>query len=108
MYQYGMIYDNCEGISDELFAGIRIPGKASRVKFRLTRPNRPNSMSAILSMIGDYGYNMDRMDRVEEDAGSGSVTFDLTVLGDLNDVHMKKLMYQLSMESSGFRILEVL
>lgn len=108
MYQYGMIYDNCKEISEKLFAGIRIPDNASRVKLRLARPNRPNSMSAILSMIGDYGYNMERMEQVEEETESGTVTFELTVLGDLNDVHMKKLMYQLSMESSGFRIFEVL
>ena len=108
MYQYGMIYDNCEEIAEKIFAGIRIPNNASRVSFRLTRPNRPNSMSAILSMIGDYGYNMERMEQVEEETESGAVTFELTVLGDLNDVHMKKLMYQLSMESSGFRIFEVL
>ena len=108
MYQYGVIYDNCEEIAEKLFAGIRIPNNASRVSFRLTRPNRPNSMSAILSMIGDYGYNMERMEQVEEETESGAVTFELTVLGDLNDVHMKKLMYQLSMESSGFRIFEVL
>ncbi len=108
MYQYGMIYDNFEEVSEKLFAGIRIPDNASRVKLRLTRPNRPNSMSAILSMIGDYGYNMERMEQVEEETESGTVTFDLTIIGDLNDIHMKKLMYQLSMESSGFRILEVL
>ncbi|MBR3339365.1 MAG: chorismate mutase [Lachnospiraceae bacterium] len=108
MYQYGMIYDNCKEISEKLFAGIRIPDNASRVKLRLTRSNRPNSMSAILSMIGDYGYNMERMEQVEEETESGTVTFDLTVVGDLNEVHMKKLMYQLSMESSVFRILEVL
>ena len=108
MYQYGVIYDNCEEVSEKLFAGIRIPADASRVKLRLTRPNRPNSMSAILSMIGDYGYNMECMERIDAETVSGAVTFDLTILGDLNDVHMKKLMYQLSMESSGFRILEVL
>lgn len=108
MYQYGVIYDNCEEIAEKLFAGIRIPADASRVKLRLARPNRPNSMSAILSMIGDYGYNMECMERIDAGTESGAVTFDLTILGDLNDVHMKKLMYQLSMESSGFRILEVL
>ena len=108
MYQYGVIYDNCKEVSEKLFAGIRIPADASRVKLRLARPNRPNSMSAILSMIGDYGYNMECMERIDAGMESGAVTFDLTVLGDLNDVHMRKLMYQLSMESSGFRILEVL
>jgi hypothetical protein len=48
------------------------------------------------------------MERIDAGTESGAVTFDLTILGDLNDVHVKKLMYQLSMESSGFRILEVL
>ena len=64
-------------------------------------------MSSILSMIGDYGYNMEQMLLTEDDKERGTVTFELTILGDLNTEHMKKLMFQLSMESEGFHILEV-
>ena len=61
-------------------------------------------MSEILSMIGDYGYSMERMELIEDNRDEGTVTFELTMLGDLNEINMKKLMFQLSMESMDFRI----
>lgn len=93
------------------------------VTVRLTRENKPNAMSAILSMIGDYGYNMDRMVPVTEGDGGikceevaapenaaeakkkDTVTFDLTILGNLAETNMKKLMFQLDGESINFEIL---
>lgn len=107
MYQYGIIYDRLEGVFEKISEGIEIPENADRVKILLTRPNRPNAMSSILAMIGDYGYNMEKMLLIKDDAEKGTVTFELTILGDLNTEHMKKLMFQLSMESGEFRILEV-
>ena len=107
MYQYGIIYDRLEGVFEKISEGIEIPENADRVKILLTRPNRPNAMSSILAMIGDYGYNMEQMLLIKDDAEKGTVTFELTILGDLNTEHMKKLMFQLSMESGEFRILEV-
>ena len=107
MYQYGIIYDRLEGVFEKISEGIEIPENADRVKILLTRPNRPNAMSSILAIIGDYGYNMEKRLLIKDDAEKGTVTFELTILGDLNTEHMKKLMFQLSMESGEFRILEV-
>lgn len=107
MYQYGIIYDRTDGLFEKLSEGIAVPEHATRTKLRLTRPDCPNAMSSILAMIGDYGYNMDRMELIDEDRENKAVTFELTVIGDLNDTHMKKLMFQLSMESRDFRILRV-
>lgn len=107
MYQYGLLYDWIGGLFDPLIEGITIPENCTRVRLRLTRPNRPNAMSSILSMVGDYGYNMELMTLIEDNEKDHSVTFELTILGNLNDTHMKKLMFQLSMESRNFRILEV-
>ncbi len=108
MYQYGIIYDKSDGIFEQLVDGIGIPENASRVKIRIVRPDRPGSMSAILSMIGDYGYDMAGMDLVGMDHEEGTAVFVLTICGDLNTVLMRKLMFQLSMECMDFRILEVL
>jgi hypothetical protein len=47
------------------------------------------------------------MELVGENKEMGMVTFTLTIQGDLNEVHMKKLMYQLSMESLDFVIEQV-
>ena len=104
MYQYGLLYDWNEGLFEPLIRDIVIPGNASRVRVRLSRPNRPNAMSEILSMIGDYGYNMELMELIADNREEGTVTFELTILGNLNETNMRKLMFQLSMESMNFTI----
>ncbi len=105
MYQYGLMYDALEDPFGPLAGDLHLPPHSSRVSVRLTRENRPNSMSSILSMIGDYGYNMDRMELIREDEAEGTVTFELLIIGDLGEVHMKKLMFQLSRECLSFSIL---
>lgn len=104
MYQYGLLYDWNDGLFSERFGEIDIPTEASYIRFTLTRPNQPNSMAQILSMIGDYGCNTELMELIGEDKENGTVTFTLTIPGNLNEAHMKKLMYQLSMESRDFTI----
>ena len=106
MYQYGLLYDWMDGLFADLAGDLTIPDKTEHVRIRLTRENRPNAMSSILSMIGDYGYNMDRMNLISEDAQENTVTFELLILGDLNEKHMKVLMFQLSKESKDFKLLE--
>ena len=106
MYQYGLLFDWIEGVFDPLAEGIEIYPNGSRVRVLIERPNRPNAMSSILSMIGDYGYNMEKMELIRDDAEKNSVTFELTIIGNLSEKNMQKLMFQLSMESLSFRILE--
>ena len=64
MLQYGWIYDR----HPELFGTVNTErdsaGLPGRVRFRLTRSNRLNSMSSILGMIGDYGFQMDVMEKI--------------------------------------------
>jgi chorismate mutase len=105
MYQYGLLYDWNPGLFDELAKGIDVTPGGYRVRVRLTRPNQPNAMSSILSMVGDYGYNMQYMELLSFNNNDHTVTFELTILGDLSDTHMKKLMFQLSKESQEFKIL---
>jgi chorismate mutase len=107
MYQYGLLYDWNDELFSDCFGEIDISAEASHVRFTLTRPNQPNSMAQILSMIGDYGCNTELMELVGEDKEMSTVTFTLTIHGDLNEVKMKKLMYQLSMESRDFAIEQV-
>ncbi|MCD8010063.1 MAG: chorismate mutase [Lachnospiraceae bacterium] len=106
MYQYGLLYDWMDDLFAPLAEGITIKENGTRVRVRLTRENRPNAMSSILSMIGDYGYNMDRMELIEDNKETNTVTFELLILGNLSEKHMKTLMFQLSRESMDFRILE--
>lgn len=117
MYQYGILFDRIDGLVDPLFEGVALQPGAERVRVRLSRPDRPNAMASILSMIGDYGYNMEAMQQVgeisgrpEEDIsgrpGEDMVAFELTIRGNPGDRNMQKLLFQLSMESSDFQILE--
>ena len=98
--------DNREYLDTPLAEGIDIRPEHRLVKVRLTRPDVCNSMSSILSMIGDYGINMEEMRLLEINEETSTVTFELTIRGNLLEVPMRKLMFQLSKECSTFRILE--
>ena len=106
MYQYGLIFDALGNAFERVEGHEKLEGPTKKVLVRLTRENRPNAMSSILSMIGDYGYNMDRMELVADDPERGVVIFDLLIIGDLTQKHMQKLLFQLSMESTDFAIRE--
>ena len=107
MYQYGLLFDWAEGLFEPLAEGLSFPEKPEYVRVRLTRPDRPGSMSSILGMVGDYGFNMKSMTLLEEDPEEGKVSFELVIRGDLNKKHMQKLMFQLSMECEKLKITEV-
>lgn len=124
MYQYGLIFDwtpqAFESVKGHELIDARGDKPTTSVTVRLSREDRPNAMSAILSMIGDYGYNMDRMVPVTNatdeasdtshasgasEKKGGMVTFDLTILGNLTETSMQKLMFQLNGECLDFEIL---
>lgn len=111
MYQYGLLCDWGVRHAEELPGMCELPAKGSdknsgRVRIQLTRPNRPNAMSAILSMIGDYGFDMESMELLCYGEGQRTVSFALTIRGDIGDDRMRKLLLQLSGESDAFKILE--
>lgn len=105
-YQYGLMYDWDPSLFTPLAEGILIGENDTRVKIRLARPDSCNSMSSILSMIGDYGYAMDEMHLLDADQEQQTVLFELVIRGNLNEIPMRKLMFQLSREALKFQILE--
>lgn len=106
MYQYGLLYDWNDSVFEDIKGHELAETPGNHLVVRLTRKDVPNSISAILAMIGDYGYNMEWMELVEVNAETKTVTFDLTIAGDLSDTNMKKLVFQLSKETLAFEILE--
>lgn len=111
MYQYGLLCDWGIRHAEELpgIGALCTPKSdrgSGRVRIQLTRPNRPNAMSAILSMIGDYGFDMESMELLRYGEGQRTVSFALTILGDIEDNRIQKLLVQLSGESDEFKILE--
>ena len=106
MYQYGLIYDRLEDPLGPLLKGINIPEDCRLVTVMLSRPDRPGSIAAVLSMIADYGFDMEEMVRTGGNAPAAAVSFRLQIRGDLRETRMKKLLFQLSGECEDFRILD--
>ena len=105
MYQYGMLFDWNPQLFAKLAENIEIrPGgtrwwSGSPVRISPTHEQHPEHG-------GDYGYNMQYMELLHFNKPEKTVTFDLTILGDLSETNMQKLMFQLSKESQDFQILK--
>lgn len=106
MYQYGLLFDWDPSVFDRIDRNPSVDPErpTTAVTISVVRPNQPNAMSSILSMIGDYGYNMERMTLLMEE--TDKVHFELTILGNLAGTEFKKLMFQLSKECLEFRIVK--
>ncbi len=107
MYQYGILFEQVPELTDSLFRDIDRTVPTSSVTVRMNRPNIPNAMSAILSMIGDYGFDMEKLQLLGYSEDRSTASFELTIQGDISRVPMQKLLLQLSMETEEFKILEV-
>ena len=105
MYQYGFLFEQVPELFEELTGEIDLKTPTDLVTVYLERADVPNSMSAILSMIGDYGFDMEQM-RLDGYSGDHrAAKFELTIRGDITLERMQKLLLQLAMESENFRIL---
>lgn len=101
-YEYGLIYEWNPKVTEELLADIH-ESRDGIVKVLLTRPNQVNSISVVLSMIGDYGFQMKQITLLEENAEY--VRFQFDFLADIHNIETKKLIYQLSKETKDFKVL---
>lgn len=103
-YEYGMIYDWDPSSLDSLLDQVDVKEEDRYVIIRMTRPDCCNSMSQVLSMIGDYGFNMKQMTLLRENVQDGTVEFELVIRGNLGDTAMRKLVYQLWKEALALDI----
>lgn len=103
-YEYGMIYDWDPSVLHPLLSQVDINDKDRYVTIRMTRPDRCSSMSQVLSMIGDHGFNMKQMTLLRENVREGTVEFELVICGNLGDTSMRKLVYQLWKEALALEI----
>lgn len=106
MYQYGLIYEQNPEVFERLVKGLPPYGDTSSVTILVARKNRPGSMAAVLSMIGDYGFDLEELTTENIDEDQGEVIFRVTIRGNLQDKKMQQLMFQLSEECPQFRILK--
>lgn len=108
MYQYGILFEQVPELFEKLSSGIDLSVSSDTVSVQLKRPNIPNSMSAILSMIGDYGFDMERLQLLGYSADHSMASFELIIRGDIRLLRMQKLLLQLSMETEDFCIVRTL
>ncbi|MDO4502130.1 MAG: chorismate mutase [Coriobacteriia bacterium] len=106
MYQYGILYDDDPAVFD-LVSGHELCDQPSeRVIVRLARPDQPGSLGAVLSMIGDHGFNVERLEQLDPEAGEGAglIAFRLTLRADVSQVPARKLLFQLAKECAEFAV----
>lgn len=108
MYQYGILFDRVPELFTELSKDIDTTVSSDMITVQLKRPNIPNAMSAILAMIGDYGFDMEKLQLLGYSEDRSMAAFELTIRGDISVTHMQKLLLQLSMESEDFVIKEAI
>ena len=104
MFQYGRLFEQVPELFEKLSEGVDLSKETEFVKVRLARPDIPNGMSAILAMIGDYGFDMEQMQLIAYNETHSKAFFELTIRGNICEQKMQKLLLQLSMESEGFEI----
>ncbi len=107
MYQYGILFEQVPELFKKLSVGLDLTCSSDTVTVLLKRPNIPNAMSAVLSMIGDYGFDMERLQLLGYSEDHSMASFELTIRGDISQVSLQKLLLQLSMETDDFSIREV-
>lgn len=110
MYQYGMLYQWNPELFNRVSGSELLEGRTEPTKFvtvQITQPDQPNALSKILTMIGDYGYNMVQLELLIRDRESNISSFRLAIAGNLQEDTMKNLMFQLSKECMYFRILSI-
>ncbi len=107
MYQYCLLYEWNPGVFDGIEGSELCGGPSERVTVRLTLHDRPYALGAILSMVGDYGFDMELVELVLSDKTANTVIFDLTIRCDVAKDRTRCLLFQLSKESLDFRIVGV-
>ncbi|MDO4617588.1 MAG: chorismate mutase [Lachnospiraceae bacterium] len=107
MYQYGILFEQVPELFQDIAKGVDCSESSETVTVQLKRPNIPNAMSAILSMIGDYGFDMERLQLLGYSEDHTAASFELMIHGDISRTHMQKLLLQLSMETDDFHIMAV-
>ena len=105
-HQYDILFEEVPELFETLTKDLSLPGHSREVELALSCPDRPNGLSALLSMIGDRGFDLTRLEKTGEDPQNGSAAFRLTLRGDIGCSPLKRLLLQLSMEAEDFRILQ--
>lgn len=101
-YQYDLLYDWNRTAFEQVCGHEKADRPSMCVIVRFARKNVPNALGPILCMIGEAGFNMRRVELAENTPSQ--TAFELEIKGDVTEERMRKLLFQLSKETEGFRI----
>ncbi|MBQ9708534.1 MAG: chorismate mutase [Firmicutes bacterium] len=107
MLQYSILYDQVDGLFEELLEDVEIPAEPKKVRFEMIRDNVPGQAAAIFGLISDYGYNVTEIQRMDNSIDNSAMRLWITIGGSIEDINVRKMLLQLSQESQEFEILSV-
>lgn len=105
MYEYDLMFDLIPGVLDSVMEGVTFNEADTHLKIHFMRPDTVNSLSAVLTMIGDYGCSLKEI-HVGEKEDSGLVPFEITFMACIKESAIQKLLFQLSKETQNLHIVE--
>lgn len=107
MHQYSMLYDQVDGIFDELLEDVEIPKDPKFVTVETILLNVTGQAATICGLISDSTFNLTEFRWMDNSMDGAASRLWLTIEGSINDVKMRKLLLQLSQEAQDFSILHV-
>lgn len=119
MYQYGLIFDRSDDLFRGIFPDIDAEHDSENITASFMIPSAPNALSSKLCMIGDHGcvlkdIKIETADDVnngpasdQDSSANGMIKTELTFSGNIRDERIRKLLYQLSMETESFEVIAV-
>ena len=102
MYQYDLLYSWDESLFSAIEGAQLAAGPSESVTVAFTCANAPRGFSSVAEIAGDRGFNLVAAKLVE--ATDDTASFEVTIEGDAAQEPLRKLLFQLSKETQGFRI----
>ncbi len=107
MHQYSMLYDQVDGIFDELLEDVEIPADPKSVTFEIIMLNEMGQAATFCGLISDSMFNMAEFKWMDTSVDNTAARLWVTVEGSIYDEKMRKLLLQISQESQEFSILHI-
>lgn len=102
MYEYGLIYEKNPDVMEALLQDVK-ESQDGQVKIQFQDEEQSGSALKVLSAIRDYGFQVEKVAFLEECSDEGRV--EVSLCGNIEDIEMKKLLYQLLKETKEFKVL---
>lgn len=102
MYQYGKLNDWNDDLFPRIAGADQVKGPTSSVIVRFDLDNKPGAVAQVLSIIGDYGFDMCGFGFLGETPEKAS--FQLEIRADATQRQARVMLFHLWKECGNFRI----